>query len=724
MQKKLVVVISSILFVVGLRADPPPPTIAVFEGDPSSGIVTGSDIQMHSVLPGTNNVILIKDTGRLAFGTSQMYMTGDGFSFSLTYPQNPSPPPVFNNMNAQFVGGMNTVAISNAITAAVAAGGNGGGTVGDMSAYLHRGGVDHGEASGENRMTGVLIHSGLQTFSMFADATTRPATAIDLQMRPQDLSDGTYPTGDFSSLFGTRLSQASATGSSVLSSDSSSSFAPWSVVVGGFTNRVMSAAEYSGVFAGQRNTVDGIRSVVIGGATNVVNASDSVVVSSRSVTLSSSADRAFVSSSSGGSIGAVKSAVFGVSPGSNIQGSEVFVFGGQPSVSSGAHSVFSVGSGARSIPAGTNIFLFGHGQQATANTGPHIFSFGRNATVGGRSFFSVTPSIPDNASPPVSLAGTDAIYLSTRTNPDQPPLNNEILFDSQKISTRGVLNSLGTFIAHNGVVISNGFTAVADSGGSSFVSASLDTSGITFTNDQTGAALSIGSAVDVFGTFRVNGEQILTAATTPVVDGETLEEGLFLSDLVWYDDWRQRFLMEEEPDFTDIEDAYITYGFLEAYSQWLSEGEIDRPMQVGGDTNIAHMIFTTTSIVFNVDCCDGVFIKRDETNMVFNADEFQFGGRSRFNGSIRADDGDVSMLITNNSFSVTNNVAGHSVTVGPDGVAVFGSFTVNNIFVVPVADTAPASNDDGVPGQIKFHDGNLYICVDTDDWRRVDLSTF
>ena len=40
------------------------------------------------------------------------------------------------------------------------------------------------------------------------------------------------------------------------------------------------------------------------------------------------------------------------------------------------------------------------------------------------------------------------------------------------------------------------------------------------------------------------------------------------------------------------------------------------------------------------------------------------------------------------------------------------------------ASSTPTSSSPGVPGQIKWDSSNIYICVATDTWKKVSLSTF
>jgi len=80
------------------------------------------------------------------------------------------------------------------------------------------------------------------------------------------------------------------------------------------------------------------------------------------------------------------------------------------------------------------------------------------------------------------------------------------------------------------------------------------------------------------------------------------------------------------------------------------------------------------------------------------------------------------------SVSCTGTVSGNTLsanTLNVTNLNVSGGLSANVTGNIRITGTAPAnSNSNGSAGQIRYDDNYIYICVATDTWKRVEVSTW
>jgi hypothetical protein len=91
-------------------------------------------------------------------------------------------------------------------------------------------------------------------------------------------------------------------------------------------------------------------------------------------------------------------------------------------------------------------------------------------------------------------------------------------------------------------------------------------------------------------------------------------------------------------------------------------------------------------------------------------------------------------LYTNNDDPNLQVGGGINIAFGVDGMIIFntGDFAPGNFTLIDLSlvldshgvNIPTTSNDTGIKGQIKWDNTHLYLCTDTDTWRRVAIGTF
>ena len=117
-------------------------------------------------------------------------------------------------------------------------------------------------------------------------------------------------------------------------------------------------------------------------------------------------------------------------------------------------------------------------------------------------------------------------------------------------------------------------------------------------------------------------------------------------------------------------------------------------------------------------------IYADSTNKVSTPSDLAVGGALTVSTSFTLTAGNLTVANGNIVVTVGSISAAGGLAI-QGGAAIAGGLSVTSGSIVQDAGNAPAtSSSTGVPGQIGWDSGFLYICVATNTWKRVALSTF